>query len=418
MLTAPFLDTPPDLRLAVERITSTAWRDARRWSPARGPVGETVADRRQVLRMGAVAAAAPALTAAVASPALASPALASPALAQDGLGHRRSLVVGHRGTAGYRPEHTLASYELAARMGADYMEPDLVSTKDHVLVCRHEPEIGGTTDVAGRPEFAGRRRTVVLDGVSVTGWFTHDFTLAELKTLRAVERIPAVRQHNTLYNGLFEVPTFQELLDLRVRLSTELGREIGVIPETKHPTYFRRLGLELETPLVRTLDHNRLNRRGADVWIQSFEAVNLKALNDEYQVRVPLIFLTGASGTPFNDPRTYAQYLTPAGLKELSTYVDGIGPDKNQVIPRNPDNTLGTPSSLVADAHDAGLKVIPYTFRAENQFLPADYQVGTDPNGYGRAIDEQITFLEVGLDGLFTDQSDVGVLARSRAKVY
>ena len=368
----------------------------------RNPVEETVADRRQVLRMGAVAATAPALTA----------AMAAPALAHD-RHETSSLVVGHRGTAGYRPEHTLASYELAARMGADYMEPDLVSTKDHVLVCRHEPEIGGTTDVSRRPEFADRKRTVLLDGVSTTGWFTHDFTLAELKTLRAVERLPAVRQHNTMYDGLFQVPTFQEMLDLRARLSNELGRDLGVIPETKHPTYFRRLGLELETPLVRTLDRNHLNRRGAKVWIQSFESVNLRALNDDYKVQVSLIFLTSVTGTPFNDPKTYAEYVTPAGLKELSTYVDGIGPDKNQIIPRHADNTLGSPTSLVKDAHAAGLKVIPYTFRAENQFLPADYQVGTDPNGYGRAIDEQITYLKTGLDGLFTDQSDIGVLARS-----
>ena len=155
---------------------------------------------------------------------------------------RKPLVLGHRGAAGYRPEHTLASYELAARMGADYIEPDLVTTKDHVLVTRHEPEIGGTTDVASRPEFAGRRKTVLLDGVSVTGWFVSDFTLAELKTLRAVERLPAVRQRNTLYNGLFEVPTFEEMLGLRARLSKELGRDIGVIPETKHPTYHREIG--------------------------------------------------------------------------------------------------------------------------------------------------------------------------------
>jgi glycerophosphoryl diester phosphodiesterase len=362
-----------------------------------------VADRRQVLRMG-VAAAAPALTGAVATPALA-----------NGRQHvKTSLVMGHRGTAGYRPEHTLASYELAARMGADYMEPDLVSTKDHVLVCRHEPEIGGTTDVSARPEFADRRKTVLLDGVSTTGWFTHDFTLAELKTLRAVERLPAVRQHNTMYNGLFEVPTFQEMLELRARLSTELGRDLGVIPETKHPTYFRRLGLELETPLVHTLDRFGLNRRGANVWIQSFEAHNLRDLNDKYQVDVSLVFLTSAAGTPFDDPRTYADYLTPAGLKELSTYADGIGPDKVQVIGRNADDTLGRPTSLVHDAHAAGLKVIPYTFRAENQFLPAGYRVGTDPSAYGRAIDEQITFLDAGIDGLFTDQADIGVLARAR----
>jgi len=364
-----------------------------------------VADRRQVLRFGALSAAAPALIATVPAPAQAAPRG----------GDQPSLVVGHRGTAGYRPEHTLASYELAARMGADYMEPDLVATKDHVLVCRHEPEIGGTTDVATRPEFAGRKRTVTLDGVAVTGWFTHDFTLAELKTLRAVERIPAVRQHNTLYNGLFQVPTFQEMLDLRARLEKELGREIGVFPETKHPTYFRDLGLELETPLVRTLRRNNLDRPGAKVFIQSFEAHNLATLHDDYRVRVPLVFLTSASGSPFNDPKTYAEYVSPAGLKDLSRYVDGIGPEKGQIIPRNADDTLGTPTALVGNAHAAGLKVIPYTFRAENQFLPADYRVGTDPTGYGRAVDEQITFLKTGLDGLFTDQSDIGVLARQLA---
>ena len=365
-----------------------------------------MADRRQVLRFGAVAAAAPALIGVATEPALATP--------KHG-GSTPSLVVGHRGTAGYRPEHTLASYELAARMGADYMEPDLVSTKDGVLVCRHEPEIGGTTNVADHPEFASRKRTVLLDGISTTGWFTHDFTLAELKTLRAIERLPAVRQRNTMYNGLFEVPTFQEMLDLRVRLSRELGRDIGVFPETKHPTYFRRLGLELETPLVRALRRNHLDRRGAKVFIQSFEAHNLETLHRQYRVEVPLVFLTSATGNPFADPRSYADYLTPAGLRELSRYAQAIGPDKIQVIPRRADNTLGTPTSLVHDAHQAGLTVVPYTFRAENQFLPADYRVGTDPNAYGRAIDEQVTFLKAGLDGLFTDQSDIGVLARSFA---
>jgi glycerophosphoryl diester phosphodiesterase len=368
-----------------------------------------VADRRQVLRFGALAAGVPALVGA------ATPALATPGSAEHG-GHgggRGPLVVGHRGASGYRPEHTLASYELAARMGADFIEPDLVITKDKVLVARHEPEIGGTTDVASRPEFAARKRTVLLDGVSVTGWFTHDFTLAELKTLRAVERIPQVRQHNTLYNGLFEVPTFQEVLDLRKRLSRELDREIGVFPETKHPTYFRRLGLELETPLVRALRRNGLDRADAKVFVQSFEAKNLAALRAEYRLRAPLVFLTSAAGKPFDDTRSYAEYVTPAGLRELSRYADGIGPDKSQVIPRRADDTLGAPTSLVADAHAAGLKVIPYTFRAENQFLPADYRTGTDPAAYGRAIDEQVTFLRTGLDGLFTDQADIGVLARA-----
>jgi glycerophosphoryl diester phosphodiesterase len=368
-----------------------------------------VADRRQVLRFGALAAGVPAVLGATGAPALATGGHGG----HDG--RRGPLVVGHRGASGYRPEHTLASYELAARLGADFIEPDLVSTKDGVLVARHEPEIGGTTDVASRPEFASRKRTVSLDGVTVTGWFTHDFTLAELKTLRAVERIPQLRQHNTLYNGRFAVPTFQEVLDLRKRLSRELDREIGVFPETKHPTYFRGLGLELEAPLVRALRRNGLDRPDAEVFVQSFEAKNLLALRSEYKLRAPLVFLTGATGGPFGDDRTYAEYLTPAGLRGLARTINGLGPDKSQVIPRLADDTLGTPTSLVRDAHAAGLKVIPYTFRAENQFLPADLRVGTDPAAYGRAIDEQVTYLRTGLDGLFTDQPDIGVLARDAA---
>jgi glycerophosphoryl diester phosphodiesterase len=367
-----------------------------------------VADRRQVLRLSALAAGVPTVLGA------ATPALATGRHGGHGDG-RSSLVVGHRGASGYRPEHTLASYELAARMGADFIEPDLVATKDHVLVARHEPEIGGTTDVAAHPEFASRRRTVLLDGVSVTGWFTHDFTLAELKTLRAVERIPQLRQHNTLYNGLFPVPTFQEVLDLRRRLSQELNREIGVFPETKHPTYFRRLGLALETPLVKALRRAGLDRRDAKVLVQSFEATNLARLRTDYRLRAPMVFLTSATGRPFEDPTSYAEYVTPAGLRSLARYVDGIGPDKAQVIPRRADDTLGEPTTLVADAHAAGLQVFPYTFRAENQFLPADYRVGTDPAGYGRAIDEQVAFLRTGVVGLFTDQPDIGVLARGAA---
>jgi glycerophosphoryl diester phosphodiesterase len=280
-----------------------------------------------------------------------------------------------------------------------------------VLVARHEPEISGTTDVARRAEFADRRRTKVVDGVPVTGWFTEDFTLAELKTLRAVERLPQVRQHNTLYDGLFEVPTLHEVLELRARLSRELGRAIGVYPETKHPTYFRELGLPLEGPLVDALRHHGLDHPGAPVFVQSFEASNLRMLAEVYRLRAPMVLLTSAAGSPFNDPRSYASYLAPAGLRELSTFVVGIGPDKNQVIPRRADGTLGQPSTLVDDAHAAGLLIHPYTFRAENMFLPAEDRVGSDPTAYGRAIGEQVTFLRTGIDGFFTDQADIGVLA-------
>jgi len=328
------------------------------------------------------------------------------------------LVIGHRGAAGYRPEHTLASYELAARMGADFIEPDLVSTKDHVLVARHENEIGGTTDVASHPEFAGRRATKIIDGNALNGWFTEDFTLAELKTLRAKERLPLVRQENTMYDGRFEIPTFAEVLALRERLSKELHREVGVYPETKHPTYFRSIGLDLETPLVQQVRGAGLDNAKAPIFIQSFEFTNLRDLRRHFGVKARLIFLTSASGAPYDlastgDPRTYADLTTAAGLRSIAGTVNGIGPDKNQIISRNVDGTLARPTTLVADAHAAGLKVHPYTFRAENTFLPLDFRVGTDPTAYGRAIDEQVRFLQTGIDGLFTDQSDIGVIARA-----
>ena len=328
------------------------------------------------------------------------------------------LIIGHRGAAGYRPEHTLASYELAARMGADFIEPDLVSTRDHVLVARHENEIGATTDVASHPEFAGREATKLVDGNEVVGWFTEDFTLAELKTLRARERLPAVRQENTMYDGRFEIPTFAEVLTLREKLCNELHRIIGVYPETKHPTYFRSIHLDLENPLVSQLRGAGLDRVNAPVFVQSFELTNLVDLRKRHGVNAPLIFLTAAGGAPYDlasagDPTTYADLTTATGLRSVSGIVHAIGPDKNQVIARNVDGTLGRQTTLVADAHAAGLTVHPYTFRAENTFLPLDYRVGTDTTAYGRAIDEQLRFLQAGIDGLFTDQPDIGVLARA-----
>ena len=328
------------------------------------------------------------------------------------------LVIGHRGASGYRPEHTLAAYELAARMGADFIEPDLVSTKDHVLVARHENEIGGTTDVANRAEFAGRKTTKVIDGTALIGWFTEDFTLAELKTLRAKERLPQVRQENTMYDGRFEIPTFAEILALRERLTKELHREVGVYPETKHSTYFQSIDLDLETPLVRQVRGAGLDKAKAPIFIQSFELTNLVGLRQHFGVSARLVFLTSASGAPYDlvstgDPTTYAELATAAGLRSISGIVNGIGPDKNQVIGRNADGTLARPTTLVADAHATGLLVHPYTFRAENTFLPLDFRVGTDATAYGRAIDEQVRFLQTGIDGLFTDQSDIGVIARS-----
>ncbi len=332
------------------------------------------------------------------------------------------LVIGHRGAAGYRPEHTLASYELAARMGADFIEPDLVCTKDHVLVARHENEIGATTDVARHPEFAERKTTKVIDGRTVLGWFTEDFTIAELKTLRAKERLPEVRHKNTMYDGRLPIPTFAEVLALRARLSEELHREVGVYPETKHPTYFRSIGLDLETPMVQQVRRAGLDHVNAPIFIQSFELTNLVDLRQHSGVKAPLVFLTSASGAPYDlastgDPTTYAELTTAAGLACIHGIVNGIGPDKDQIIPRSVNGNLTHPTTLVEDAHAAGLKVHPYTFRAENTFLPADYRVGSDATAYGRAINEQVRFLHTGVDGLFTDQCDLTLNARAEFQV-
>ncbi|MGH8922172.1 MAG: glycerophosphodiester phosphodiesterase [Actinomycetes bacterium] len=347
-------------------------------------------------------------------------ALAQPPRPGDGSDRRGPIVIGHRGASGYRPEHTLASYELAARLGADFIEPDLVVTSDGILVCRHEPEIGSTTDVADHPEFASRKTTKTLDGVAVEGWFAEDFTFAELKTLRAVERLPQVRQRNTLYNGRYEVPTFQEVLDLRVRLSDELRRTLGVCPETKHPTFFQQAGLALEPRLLEILRHNRLNRPDAPVLVQSFEVTNLKQLR-EAGLRTKTVQLLFTTGEPFDTTAagsgpTYADLATLDGLRGIARYAQGIAPEKFQVIPPKADGTLGAPTTLVTDAHQAGLVVYPYTFRAENVFLPVDYQTSAVPTDYGRAIKEQITYLRAGLDGLFTDQADIAVVARAELR--
>ena len=325
------------------------------------------------------------------------------------------LVFGHRGASGYRPEHTLASYELAIRLGVDVIEPDLVITKDGHLVARHEPEISGTTDVTQRPEFADRRTTKNVDGVPVTGWFTEDFTLRELRTLRAIERIPQIRPRNTLYNGRYQVPTFQEVIDLAKRASRQYGRKIGIAPETKHPTYFRAQGLPLEPPLVRTLVRNGLNRPNSAVYVQSFEVSNLIALRS--RLRVNLVQLTSARGAPYDfvatgDPRTYADLVSPAGLRRVARYADVLGPEKTQIVPRDPAGVSQAPTTLVRDAHRVGLAVVPYTFRNENAFLPAELRIGTDPAQYGNAFAEYEQFFRLGVDGLFSDNGDTAVEAR------
>jgi glycerophosphoryl diester phosphodiesterase len=329
---------------------------------------------------------------------------------------RLPLVIGHRGASGYRPEHTLASYRLAIEMGADYIEPDLVSTKDHVLVARHENNIADTTDVAAHPEFASRRTTKTIDGNPMTGWFTEDFTLAELRTLRAKERLPDLRPANTAFDGLYQVPTFQEVIDLAKRAG------VGIYPETKHPTYFDSIGLSLEEPLLATLRANGLTGPRAKVFIQSFETANLRELRA--RTRLPLVQLIDATGRPYDfvvsgDPRTYADLVTPAGLAEIATYADGIGPNKDLIVPRDSAGNLLEPTSLVRDAHREGLVVHPWTFRRENNFLPLDFRQGNPASpeflrAPGDLPAELRLFFRLGVDGVFSDNADVAVATRHR----
>lgn len=301
-------------------------------------------------------------------------------------------------------------------MGADFIEPDLVSTADGVLVARHENEISGTTDVAGYPELAGRRRSRTVEGREVTGWFTEDLTAEEVRTLRAVERVPDLRHGNTAYDGRFTVPTLAEILDLRAGLTDELGREVGVYLETKHPTHFSALGLGLEQPLVADLEAAGLNRPEAPVFVQSFEPTNLRRLRADLGARVPTVLLATEGGVPYDlvaagDPRSYADLLTPEGLHGVAAEVDAIGPDKSLVLPRRPDGTLAGPTRLVQDAHTAGLLVHPWTFRAENHFLPTDLRSGEDPTAQGDLVAEIVAHLRAGVDGFFTDHPDLGVQA-------
>ena len=334
------------------------------------------------------------------------------------------IVIAHRGASGYRPEHTIESYRLAIEMGADFIEPDLVSTRDGVLVARHENEIGGTTDVKDHPEFLERRATKEIDGVPVTGWFTEDFTLAELRTLWARERLPEVRPEAAHYDDRFRIPTLDEVIALAQGESARLGRTIGIYPETKHPSYFDSIGLPLEPPLLAALERAGWTEAADPVFIQSFETENLRMLRRRTGVR--LVQLMEAQGQPYDltrrgDPRTYADLATPAGLVEIATYADAIGPNKALVIPRGADGRLAPPTPLVADAHAAGLQVHPWTFRRENVFLPADFQTGdaTDPgflHDPGDLRAEIAAFLAASVDGLFSDNPDIAVEALRPAR--
>ncbi|MGW0996204.1 glycerophosphodiester phosphodiesterase [Streptomyces sp. NPDC002520] len=342
--------------------------------------------------------------------------------AAPGAGGLKSLpvptIIGHRGASGYRPEHTFGSYNLALDLGADIVEAgDLVVTRDGHLVCRHEPEIGGTTDVASHPEFAGRRTTKMLDGVATTGWFAEDFTLAELKTLRAVERIPANRPHNTLYDRRWEIPTFEEVLKWQDEQTRKRGRQVWIYPETKHPTYFRKLGLGLEERVAKLLRKYGKDNRNSPVILQSFEPTSIQKLNQ--LVDNPLVvLLSSATSRPYDfveagDPRTVADLITPKGLREIAGYAQGIGPTLDLVIPKNADGTLAQPTRLVSDAHKVGLILHPYTMRNENPFLPAEYRKGGAADAYGDPFGAFKTYFATGIDGVFTDNADTGLLARA-----
>ena len=333
--------------------------------------------------------------------------------AQPVPGRGAVMIVGHRGASGYRPEHTASAYALAARMGADAVDVDLCATRDGALVARHEPEIGGTTDVASRPEFASRRRTVVIDGTSYDGWFTTDFTLAELKTLRAIERIPATRPHNTLYDRRDPLLTLDEVLDLLDELGRELGRPVGALPEVKHSTWSASVGLPIEPALVEILRRRGRDKVDSNVIIQSFEVANLRALKS--QVGCPLLQLIDsvpkapADFVAAGDRRTYDDLVTAIGLQEVATYATWIGPSKERVIP-----PTGAPTTLAGDARAAGLKTMPYTFRNENEFLPPSLQRGgpTAPKStYGDAFGEYAQYRALGIEGLFSDCPDTAIAA-------
>ena len=314
------------------------------------------------------------------------------------------IVIAHRGASGERPEHTLAAYDLAIREGADVIEPDLVPTKDGHLVARHENEISGTTDVASHSEFADRKTTKTIDGQTETGWFTEDFTLAELKTLRARERLPQLR--STAYDGQFSIPTLEEIIALAKARSKETGRTISIYPETKHPTYFAGIGKGTDAPLIAALEKAGWKTADAPVFIQSFEVNNLKHLKTMTGIRL-IQLVAGEDGPADKAAPSYAAMMTPEGLKQVATYAWGIGPDKAMLW--NGD----APTTLVADAHAAGLRVHPWTYRAENQFVRPAFRRGTDPKAHGDVAGEIRAALGQGIDGFFTDFPQIGVETRN-----
>ncbi|MNU63651.1 Glycerophosphoryl diester phosphodiesterase precursor [compost metagenome] len=320
-------------------------------------------------------------------------------------------VIAHRGASGERPEHTAAAYRLAVEQGADFIEPDLVMTRDGQFVVRHENEIGGTTDVVDRPAFAVRRATKTIDGVQTTGWFTEDFTLAELKTLRARERLPQLRPGNTAWDDQEAILTFDEVVALAREETARTGRVIGIAPELKHPSYFAGIGLPMEDALVAALDRHGLTGADAPVLIQCFEVGPLQRLNA--RIDTPLLQLMSVTGGPADRPDlTYAAMSTADGLRDVAAYADAVGVETGMIVPRDNMARSLTPTSLIADAHAAGLKVVVWTFRAENAFLPLERRHGEAPADHGDLGGYLRTFYALGVDAVFSDFPDMAVAAR------
>lgn len=333
--------------------------------------------------------------------------------------YRKPLVFGHRGASALRPEHTLASYAKAVADGADFIEPDLVISKDGVLIIRHENNIAGTTDIGKHPEFADRKTEKMIDGQRQTGWFVEDFTLAELKTLRAIERLPQLRPQNAALDGQFDLVTWPEMIDFAAAESLARGRTIGLVPELKHSTYFQSIGMPLEDRFLATLAAHEYTRR-CPLVIQSFEIANLKYIRSKLGRRDGLQLMQLSSGdVPDLRPAdvakaggnmTYGAMATPAGLAEIAAYADIFAPDTRTIIPLGPDKRLAPPSPVTAEAHKAGLLVMPYTFRPENYFLAADFRNGSGDavrNAEG-SVAEMRHYLAAGIDGFFTDDPGLG----------
>ena len=330
------------------------------------------------------------------------------------------IVVGHRGASALRPEHTLASYQKAIDDGVDFIEPDLVSTKDGVLVARHENEIGGTTNVSVLSQFADRKKTKIIDGTSLTGWFTEDFTLSELNQIKARERIPALRPDNVQYNDQFNIPTLEQIIELAENHYKKTGKVVGLYIETKHPTYFQKQNLSLEDPILKTLAKYQYTRDIAPIYLQSFEVNNLKYFKDQLTLHKTLKYakiiqlydeksLSPADFVAQGIKTTYGDMATAQGLTDVAKYANGVGPWKPYIF----NETYTAPSEFVKNAHAVNLKVHPYTFRPENNFLANNLKCSTATTDASKRCEagankEYEMYFKAGVDGVFTDDPGLG----------